>query len=96
MTGPSSAPSPERPRTRPAAFEAQLLFTGEQLVDNEDHEQQLRANRATRRAAQHRSGPPCGNNPNYPLGEVERQAIADFLAYLANRRPTNTEETENR
>jgi hypothetical protein len=31
------------------------------------------------------TGPPCGNNPNYPLTEGDRAAVEDFRAYLAAR-----------
>ena len=46
---------------------------------------------------QHPAGPPCGNNPNYRLSDGDRQAVAEFRAYLADRaalrdRPAETEE----
>ena len=31
------------------------------------------------------TGPACGNNPNHPLTDGDRQAVADFKAYLADR-----------
>ncbi|AMW11638.1 hypothetical protein A4E84_20350 [Streptomyces qaidamensis] len=31
------------------------------------------------------TGPACGNNPNHPLTDGDRQAVADFKAYLAER-----------
>ncbi|MFC8176553.1 hypothetical protein [Streptomyces sp. NPDC057325] len=36
-----------------------------------------------RRAAS--SGPRCGNNPNFRLSDADRQAVAEFRAYLAAR-----------
>ncbi|MFF2650567.1 hypothetical protein [Streptomyces sp. NPDC058045] len=31
------------------------------------------------------AGPPCGNNPNYPLSDEDRAAVAEFKAYLARQ-----------
>lgn len=31
------------------------------------------------------TGPACGNNPNHPLSEGDRQAIAEFRAYLEGK-----------
>lgn len=31
------------------------------------------------------NGPACGNNPNYPLSDGDRAAVAEFRAYLAAR-----------
>ncbi|MFJ8049850.1 hypothetical protein [Streptomyces luteogriseus] len=31
------------------------------------------------------TGPACGNNPNYRMSDGDRQAVADFKAYLAGR-----------
>ncbi|MFJ1964869.1 hypothetical protein [Streptomyces massasporeus] len=31
------------------------------------------------------TGPACGNNPNFPMSDGDRQAVADFKAYLAER-----------
>lgn len=31
------------------------------------------------------TGPACGNNPNYRMSDGDRQAVADFRAYLAHR-----------
>ncbi|KJK40250.1 hypothetical protein UK15_07830 [Streptomyces variegatus] len=31
------------------------------------------------------TGPACGNNPHHPLTDGDRQAVADFKAYLADR-----------
>jgi hypothetical protein len=35
--------------------------------------------------SQRPTGPACGNNPNHPLTDGDRQAVADFKAYLAER-----------
>jgi hypothetical protein len=31
------------------------------------------------------TGPACGNNPNYRMSDGDRQAVADFRAYLTDR-----------
>ncbi|MFE6408189.1 hypothetical protein ACFVOR_14785 [Streptomyces sp. NPDC057837] len=31
------------------------------------------------------TGPACGNNPNHPLTDGDRQAVENFKAYLADR-----------
>lgn len=38
------------------------------------------------------TGPACGNNPNYPITDGDRQAIADFRAYLDERAQAATAE----
>ncbi|MFI2632592.1 hypothetical protein ACH5A2_19670 [Streptomyces collinus] len=35
--------------------------------------------------SQRPTGPACGNNPNYRMSNGDRQAVADFKAYLADR-----------
>lgn len=37
------------------------------------------------RAAERGGGPHCGNNPNAPLTDGDRQVIAEFRAYLKHR-----------
>lgn len=40
------------------------------------------------------TGPACGNNPNYPITDGDRKAVADFRAYLAEREQAATTEAE--
>ncbi|MEV5977534.1 hypothetical protein [Streptomyces sp. NPDC052114] len=40
------------------------------------------------------TGPACGNNPNYPLTDGDRQAVADARAYLAARAGQHTDPPE--